>query len=345
MTTLAGVGRRVKNDKRAHLLVSAVLGKHVPVSADEISSVASSLASMVSDVCDGPAQVITYAEAGIGIGTAVAWSLRAPLIASTRTSSDDVWCSFTEPHSHASHHAIITKPTGIEDVDAVVLVDDEMTTGVTTMNTITALRATGDVTTRRFVIAALVDARTDNDKRALESFADENDLLIDVVALEEFAGSTTPTSDQNEAAQPLDGGFAPVLVDETIVVPPLASGWSVWDMSEIDAELSALAWRLRIDTECRTLVLGTEEFMWPAQRLAKALGADVSSTTASPVVVDAEADDYPIRHGFSFSTPSGTRYAYNTDGYDQIVVVTDDIRTTPATLPTRRSWCVTTEGN
>lgn len=342
MTTLAGVGRRVNNTRRAHLLVSAVLGKHVPVDCEEISAVAGSLASLIEPSIVGEAYVITYAEAGIGVGTAVAWSLEAPVISSTRGSGAGVWCEFVEPHSHAASHSIIVKPEGIEGCETIILVDDEMTTGVTAMNTISALRETGDVTTNRFVIATIIDARSDNNRLALDYYASEYDLDITVVALENFTGSTTPSSQLSNSAPPLEHGCPAVLIDESIVVPPLAQGWSAYDMAEIDAEVSSLAWRLRLDVERRTLVLGTEEFMWPAQRLAKALGGDVSSTTASPVVVDPDAHDYPIRHGFSFSTPAGTRFAYNTDGYDQIVVVSDDVTTTPTLLPTQSAWCVLT---
>ena len=81
----------------------------------------------------------------------------------------------------------------------------------------------------------------------------------------------------------------------------------------------------------RVLVLGTEELMYAPLLIAVELaGRDgltvrFSSTTRSPVLV-VDEPGYPIRTGVQFdSAEDGTpRFAYNVDGFDDIVVVTDN---------------------
>ena len=84
----------------------------------------------------------------------------------------------------------------------------------------------------------------------------------------------------------------------------------------------------------KTLVLGTEECMYPALRLGERLerlGAEVCchATTRSPIGL-CDAPGYPIRSGWklpSFYEEERTTYVYNLREYDTVIVVSDTKKT------------------
>ena len=206
------------NPRRAHLLVSRVLGKHLP--ADPVLVYASSrlLGVLVADALTGsndadagrrllaaalagrqsaeqllaycerrtstaPAVVIGFAETATGLGHGVADTLRARYLHSTRRRSDGPAIRFREEHSHAVDHLL--QPADPDLLDSgvpLVLVDDELSTGRTALNLIRQLQPRCDARTR-YLIAALVDLRTAADRDRLAALAAELGVRIEVVAL------------------------------------------------------------------------------------------------------------------------------------------------------------------
>ena len=89
-----------------------------------------------------------------------------------------------------------------------------------------------------------------------------------------------------------------------------------------------------VETLGKTLVLGTEECMYPALRLGEGLerlGAEVCchATTRSPIGL-CDAPGYPIRSGWklpSFYEEERTTYVYNLREYDTVIVVSDTKKT------------------
>ena len=68
---------------------------------------------------------------------------------------------FEEEHSHATGHLLLpSDPDLLVAAEQIVLVDDELSTGRTALNTIRGLLAAG-ARCRRFVIATLIDVRSD----------------------------------------------------------------------------------------------------------------------------------------------------------------------------------------
>ncbi|MGW3627672.1 phosphoribosyltransferase [Streptomyces sp. NPDC000880] len=188
LSGLLGLALR-RNPKRAHLLVSNVLGKHVPQSPAVVYGAGYGLGERVRELL-GPedasrAVVLGYAETATGLGHSVADGLGlAPYLHSTRRPVEGVERAggFEESHSHATSHLLLPEDPWLLAGDGpLVLVDDEFSTGNTVLNTIRDLH--GRYPRDRYVIVALVDMRSDHDRDRLSVFARELGARVDLVAL------------------------------------------------------------------------------------------------------------------------------------------------------------------
>ncbi|MEU1948229.1 phosphoribosyltransferase domain-containing protein, partial [Streptomyces sp. NPDC020125] len=184
---LLGLALR-RNPKRAHLLVSNVLGKHVPqrpaIVHDAGVRLGRRVRELLGDEAAARAVVLGYAETATGLGHSVADGLAlAPYLHSTRRPVPGVATvgGFEEEHSHATSHLLLPEDPGLlASTGPLVLVDDEFSTGRTVLNTIAALH-------RRFprdhyVVVALVDMRSPEDRARLDTFAADLGARVDLVA-------------------------------------------------------------------------------------------------------------------------------------------------------------------
>ncbi|MFF5478028.1 phosphoribosyltransferase domain-containing protein [Streptomyces sp. NPDC012935] len=187
LTQMLGLALR-RNPKRAHLLVSNVLGKHVPQSPSVVYGAGFALGRRVRDLL-GPeeaarAVVLGYAETATGLGHSVADGVGlAPYLHSTRRPVAGVARAggFEESHSHATSHLLLPKDPALLAGDGpLVLVDDEFSTGNTVLNTVRDLHSR--YPRRRYVVVALVDMRSAADAGRLEEFAREIGARVDLVA-------------------------------------------------------------------------------------------------------------------------------------------------------------------
>ncbi|MFD5424480.1 phosphoribosyltransferase [Streptomyces sp. NPDC127084] len=178
-----------RNPKRAHLLVSQVLGKHVPQSPAIVYGHGYALGARVRELLGDEeaarSLVLGYAETATGLGHAVADGLAlAPYLHSTRRPVAGVARAggFEESHSHATSHLLLPEdPALLAGAGPLVLVDDEFSTGNTVLNTIGDLHERHPRT--RYVVVALVDMRSAADTRRLEDFGARVGARIDVVAM------------------------------------------------------------------------------------------------------------------------------------------------------------------
>lgn len=189
---LMGLALR-RNPKRAHLLVSHVLGKHVPQLPSVVYGAGFALGERVRELLGeeaaGRAVVLGYAETATGLGHAVADGLRdAAYLHSTRRPVPGVEPAggFEEAHSHATSHLLLPEDGDLlagggagSGASVLVLVDDEFSTGNTVLNTIRALHALHP--RERYVIVALVDMRSAGDRDRLTAFAAEIGSRVDLV--------------------------------------------------------------------------------------------------------------------------------------------------------------------
>ena len=207
VTDLLGLALR-RNPKRAHLLVSHVLGKHVPQRPHVVYGHAHALGQRVRALLDGDGDgvgdggrggadgtvVLGYAETATGLGHAVADGIGGvPYLHSTRRAVPGVapGGGFEEEHSHATGHLLLPEdPALLAGSGPLVLVDDEFSTGRTILNTISDLHARHP--RARYVVVALTDMRGDADRATLAAFAGRLGTRIDVVALAEGTVTLPP---------------------------------------------------------------------------------------------------------------------------------------------------------
>ncbi|MFH8606105.1 phosphoribosyltransferase [Streptomyces sp. NPDC018029] len=281
---LLGLALR-RNPKRAHLLVSNVLGKHVPQRPSVVYAAGHDLGVRVRELLGDDearcAVVLGYAETATGLGHAVADGIAlAPYLHSTRRPVDGVERAggFEESHSHASSHLLLPEdPALLAGNGPLVLVDDEFSTGNTVLNTIRALHER--FPRERYVIVALVDMRSPADRGRLADFAREIGARVDLVAT---ASGTVRLPDGV-----LEKGQALVAEYETRPVPPpgggrgpvtrVELGWPAGvpdggrhgftpaHRAALDAALPAMAAEIEKALPAgarRVLVLGFEELMY-----------------------------------------------------------------------------------
>ncbi|MFE1424262.1 phosphoribosyltransferase [Streptomyces fungicidicus] len=185
LPALLGLALR-RNPKRAHLLVSHVLGKHVPQSPAVVYGHGVALGRRVRELLGDSAHdavVLGYAETATGLGHSVAdglavarclHSTRRP-VAGTATAG-----GFEESHSHATSHLLLPEdPSLLAGEGPLVLVDDEFSTGNTVLNTVRDLHAR--YPRGWYVIVALVDMRSPADAGRLDEFARGIGARIDLV--------------------------------------------------------------------------------------------------------------------------------------------------------------------
>jgi hypothetical protein len=221
--SLVGLALR-RNPRRAHLLVSTVLAKHVPTvpalavgagellgllvgealgvgrmdtglareferalgRADADAVVLAAVAEAASVLPPARNDVVTigYAETATGLGHLVAGVIGSPYLHSTRHAPPPgaPAFGFEEEHSHATVHRLHpTRQAWLTPGGTAVLVDDEISTGRTVINTIAELHAA--VPQSRWVVAALIDLRAQADRSQFDTLADQLGTRIDVVAL------------------------------------------------------------------------------------------------------------------------------------------------------------------
>ncbi|MEU6554938.1 phosphoribosyltransferase [Streptomyces sp. NPDC046915] len=187
LTGLLGMALR-RNPKRAHLLVSNVLGKHVPQSPSVVYGHGVALGRRVRELLGDEeaarAVVLGYAETATGLGHSVADGLGlAPYLHSTRRPVAGVAPAggFEESHSHATSHLLLPAyPALLAGDGPLVLVDDEFSTGNTVLNTIRDLHERHP--RRRYVVVALVDMRSPRDAGRLADFAQRIGARVDLIA-------------------------------------------------------------------------------------------------------------------------------------------------------------------
>ncbi|MET3172466.1 UNVERIFIED_ORG: adenine/guanine phosphoribosyltransferase-like PRPP-binding protein [Arthrobacter sp. UYCu721] len=401
VTTLVDLALR-RNPKRAHLLVSRVLAKHVPtepgiavaaglllgllvrdamsplaknviadatsrleelLAADPTTPAGADRTTVIAELCmDLRGQpvcpdvaTIGYAETATGLGQLVADALGSYYIHSTRHAVDGAdavrpYAAFEESHSHATSHQLFpTRHAELGSAGTVVLVDDELSTGATIINSIMALQKAAPH--QRYIIASLIDLRPEADRKKLDDLAVKLACKITVVSLAngeidlpddlpaKAASFVSKFASQNVLA-PKHGDVS--VLDLTGRVGAIRSaryGDSTRPEANVTAARIAEELAAVVPSTGRLLVLATEEFMALPLATAFSLQENLpgvlvrySTSTRSPIAV-IDREGYPVRSAVTFNSHDATadgpgpRFAYNFNHagnqFDHVVIMSE----------------------
>lgn len=340
-TTLR-VAKRYRNAKRAYLLVNPLQAKHMPVSPTEALTMMRTLGEGLQQEFPGARLVLGFAETATALGAAVASRLGpdCAFLTTTREAGEGPgWVRFLEEHSHAAEQKLWGGDLDalLQETDTVLFVDDEISTGKTLRNMVAQLTrrwpALGEKT---LVAASLLNRVTPEQEEALADAGITCRCLVRLPQEDHTAQVADWTVTEAPPAVPKNLSFRQeTLPGEGLLDPRKTLRIGAYDRSYQALAEAMLSHTLGpVETLGKTLVLGTEECMYPALRLGERLerlGAEVCchATTRSPIGL-CDAPGYPIRSGWklpSFYEEGRTTYVYDLKEYDTVIVVSDTKKT------------------
>ncbi|MBB3109747.1 hypothetical protein FHS18_001810 [Paenibacillus phyllosphaerae] len=291
-----------------------------------------------------PVKVIGFAETATALGHSMfaAFEDGCSYLHTTRELIPelDPLISFEEEHSHAtSHRCYARSEQFLGGTEPIVLVDDELTTGKTTVNIIRDLQR--NYPRSRYFVASLLDWRGAEDEARFAAL--EQELGITITPLSLMKGTFTVEGGPIDTVAarmdlPAADGVANlhvIYLDEALDLVRHASvsmdgyrneapyllgtgrfGITAAENVQIGGRIAAVGERLAgLRTSSRTLCLGTGEYMYMPMLIASHMGEGVRfhSTTRSPIH-SASHETYAVDWGVAFPSPddtSVTNYIYN----------------------------------
>ena len=344
---LVRIAKRENNTKRSYLVVDPLQGKHVPVEPSKALNLFKSLAEKLQGKYEGERLLlIGFAETATAIGAQAAITLGTKYIQTTREVIEGVeYLYFSEEHSHATEQKLVKDDIDavIDDIDRIVFIEDEVTTGNTIMNIIKII--TKEYQKKiKFAVASLLNGMTEE---SLKIYQDEKIELHYLVKTDHSGYGAVaeqyrcdglyicaiPENHTHESAD-IDVQSEKNMREHIISIPGWMNARRFVDAKQYEAACRKLAETVIAETGVkqgeRVLVIGTEEFMYPAlltgQEIEK-MGCEVRShsTTRSPIAVSTE-EEYPLHCRYelrSLYDPDRKTFIYDLENYDRVIVMTD----------------------
>lgn len=313
------VTSRIGNKKRSYLLCNKLQGKYLPVAPEVPLELFEKLANLVKEKHQiaGNIIVIGFAETATAIGARIAnvlsWNERnnVTFLPTTREILDqNPICEFKEEHSHAVEQLLYGKEEMFKKANYVIFAEDEITTGNTIKNCVNELRKKFGPCLK-FIAASILNCQSANEERDMLNNhiypvylvkADRKDMGIDI---EEPRIMESEIS--CKCVNPREG-VSMVEYDR--------------DIQKIAGKVSPL---IEDAKNGEIIVLGTEECMYPAMRLADDLNgmnycAQVSATTRVPTNI---GDDLLNKHKIHSMYGERDTYLYGMKRFKTAIVVSD----------------------
>lgn len=344
---LVRIAKRENNTKRNYLVVDPLQGKHVPVEPSKALNLFKSLAEKLQGKYEGERLLlIGFAETATAIGAQAAITLGTKYIQTTREVIPDArYLFFSEAHSHATEQKLVKDDIDrvINDIDRIVFIEDEVTTGNTIMNIIKII--TKEYQKKiKFAVASLLNGMTEE---SLKIYQDEKIELHYLVKTDHSGYGAVaeqyrcdglyicaiPENHTHESAD-IDVQSEKNMREHIISIPGWMNARRFVDAKQYEAACKKLAKTVITETVVkqgeRVLVIGTEEFMYPALLTGyeiEKMGCVVRchSTTRSPIAVSTE-EEYPLHCRYelrSLYDPDRKTFIYDLENYDRVIVMTD----------------------
>ena len=359
---LVRIAKRENNTRRKYLVVNRLQGKHIPVSPKEALQMFRSLAELIKEAYPSERLLMVgFAETATAIGAAVAIECQAAYMQTTREVIDGVdYLYFSESHSHATEQKLVKTDLDkiIGKTDRIVFIEDEVTTGNTILNIVRLIQKTYAQQVS-FAVASILNGMNEE---ALENYKNlkipvhylvktAHDTYTEIAEQYQADGTchicTKPqekeVEQQKEVQQQIEmqqtkEAQQPIEVQEI-------SGWinarrlhtadtykqaceQLWQ--EIQQKYGYTKYTKETETGRRILVLGTEEFMYPALYVGAKLEeagytVRMHATTRSPIAVSKE-EKYPLHTRYELASlydKNRTTFVYDLAEYEEVLVLTD----------------------
>lgn len=359
---LVRIAKRENNTRRKYLVVNRLQGKHIPVSPKEALQMFRSLAELIKEAYPSERLLMVgFAETATAIGAAVAIECQAAYMQTTREVIDGVdYLYFSESHSHATEQKLVKTDLDkiIGKTDRIIFIEDEVTTGNTILNIVRLIQKTYAQPVS-FAVASILNGMNEE---ALENYKNlkipvhylvktAHDTYTEIAEQYQADGTchicTKPqekeVEQQKEVQQQIEmqqtkEAQQPIEVQEI-------SGWinarrlhtadtykqaceQLWQ--EIQQKYGYTKYTKETETGRRILVLGTEEFMYPALYVGAKLEeagytVRMHATTRSPIAVSKE-EKYPLHTRYELASlydKNRTTFVYDLTEYEEVLVLTD----------------------
>lgn len=332
--------KRVNNAKRDFLFVNAFQGKHLSVSPTTAFTLYEELASEIrsSLSCEEKLVVIGFAETATAIGQYIAYSLENCIyyMQTTREQIPNVTplLEFREEHSHATEQLLYGDLNSLIGCDRILFVDDEISTGNTILNFISALEEIGVY--KKYGVASFLNWQNKEWTQKFEELSISTYCVVRGALKDLTAKVPVPISDMVKPIPDFNTalGFftlkcqiANFSADRLGKVPVRLNDFANALYSSIKPVLEMT---LPTNNE-EVLVLGTEEFMFAPLMFGKLLrekhhvSAWFHATTRSPIETS-NFGTYAISRRFPIAScydSSRNTFVYNLRKYDKVYIVTD----------------------
>ena len=330
---LVSILKRENNNKRKYLVANKLQGKHIAANPVDTLKMFDELASKVKAEYTGERLLLVgFAETATAIGSRLAVDLDSYYMQTTRENIEGVeYLYFTESHSHATEQKIIKTDLDmvIDKIDRIVFVEDEVTTGNTILKIVDIIEKTYDKNIA-FSVASILNGMNEASKSIYDSRGIKLHYLVKTSHEQYSVIADTYKGDGKyyEPHNDVDAKSLSYNVGDYIDARRLTKG------SEYDVACEKLWQQLEglIDYKQgeEILVVGTEEFMYPAIYVARKLADSncevrTHSTTRSPIAVSSE-EEYTLNTRYklhSMYEDERIIYIYNLRKYDRVLIVTD----------------------
>lgn len=331
---ISKAAKRENNQKRSFVVVNCWQGKHVPVQPTKALRMMALLAEPLKQQRKEPCLVIGFAETATAVGLAVAQVLGCPCMTTTREALQAVdYLYFSEAHSHATEQKLVKGDLerSLDWVKHIIFVEDEITTGRTILQLVRLLRTIYGQQCPAFTAASVLNGMGTAE---LEIFSKEQIGCV-------YLHKTNPAFYEAQVRRyKLLGNrydlrtASASLSASPFVYPGALELRRLQKPTAIQAQCAALYRFLKgqipLQSKERVLLLGTEEFMYPALAAGQLLEQDgyqvwCHATTRSPIVPIVEPG-YPLQARWqlrSLYAAERDTYVYNLQAYDTVVIVSD----------------------
>lgn len=346
---LVRIAKRENNQKRNYLVVNRLQGKHIPVKPYKALAMFQALAAQLQgQYNEEKLLVIGFAETATAIGAAVAAALNADYIQTTRELVPNVtYLYFSEEHSHATEQKLVKEDIdcAMKTIDRILFVEDEVTTGKTIQNIIDILRKQY-VKKIKFSVASILNGMNQDALDRYKKYEIDLFWLVKtnhaayVEKAESFRGDGTYIDCKINFIEGNRQEKNTILERKNLFDIISIKNNRKMDTRRVvrcaeyhqfcESLYQNIVNKTDLNKAHKILVLGTEEYMYPALYTAcqlEAQGKEVRfhATTRSPIVVSNE-EDYPLHVRYeltSFYDNTRTTYIYDLQRYDTVVIMTD----------------------